>query len=517
MGLDMLLRKLRNLAVSLTTATVAFASTLQADPTTLAVQRALKAQGYAVGALDGIWGRNTRSALESFLRDKGQEFDGVVDQTELELLGIAIPDSNAESPTGLMREPARNPQWHRYETQIATPLRALRVPSDFTLVENWTDLMQVHDRRLTGDFDEESHYYSSRIDFDKCVADLSSTTTTTSSISGDEGVVPISAMCHSMLGARFNNNPKKYAGYYRQILLNWLTEGTLHNANRLQARSPQPNDYAYALQSNVAKVMGHYAIYHRLYGLDNASHEAVVRMMEDFVASYDYYWAFRKMGPYFAKLCDLRRPRVVAGNNHCGSFNTRMAVGATLFGLEFENQTVFDKGVQNTEIMLAMFDENAMYTSQIRRGREGLSYADQVNPAIDQLDFAYHKAFGIDFANMRTVHGTTPGSVYEKMLKVAYNPALMLPYYDPDSDPTARYRGEFRDMIKDIQAGSRPPQDVWEAFQERRYILSAPSLARRYHPELFDKYWGVKNKFDYDFGNHITGFSPLTVREADWR
>ena len=104
-----------------------------------------------------------------------------------------------------------------------------------------------------------------------------------------------------------------------------------------------------------------------------------------------------------------------------------MAVGATLFGIEFGNQVIFDKGIQHVEVMLATFDKNKMYTSQTFR-HDGLSYADQVNPAIEQLDYAFDKAFGIDFANMKNIHGVSAGEVYQHIWEVANNPALLLPY-----------------------------------------------------------------------------------------
>lgn len=494
-----------------------FSTGALADSLTFKIQQALSDRGYDVGTLDGIWGSRTQTALESFLRENGLSYDGSLGANEFSLLGILETEIVADTTQQSASSPARNPQWYNYRNYIKSPLRDLRVPANFTLIQDWDALMRVHASRLTGRYDETSLYYSTRIDFDHCIEDLSATNTTRSSRSGEEGVVPISAMCHSLLGDRFNNNPAKYALYYRQILLNWLTEDTLKNANRLQARFSPGNDYAYALQSNVAKVMAHYAIYHRLYDIPNEQHVAIVHMMEDFVATYEFYPAFKKLGPYFIKGCDLRNARVLGGNDFCGSWNTRMAVGATMFGLEFESQLVFDKGIQNTEIMLGMFDKNAMYTAQIGRGMEGLAYARQVLPAIDQIDFALKRAFGFDFAGMVNIHGTTPGEVYKHMLDVAYDPSLMLPYYNAESDPSARYRGYFKDVVSEISAGSRPPQDVWGAFQESQYFLTAPGLARRYYPDLFAKYWPQRSRNDYEIGNFVTGFSALTVRESEWK
>ena len=252
------------LKAAIIVSTVVFSTMSYADDVTLRIQRALSEKGYSVGTLDGIWGNRTRSALDQFLQDNGLEYDGSLDENDFQLLGIIRAPLETSQHSRTTLSPARNPQWHQYRDIIASPLRGLTVPLNFTLVDDWSSLMRVHSSRLTGNFDEASHFYATRIDFDKCVDDLSSTTSSISSRSGQEGIVPISAMCHAMLGERFNNDLNKYSGYYKRILLNWLDQSTLQNANRLQSLSANPNDYAYALQSNVAKVMAHYAVYHRL-------------------------------------------------------------------------------------------------------------------------------------------------------------------------------------------------------------------------------------------------------------
>ena len=201
-----------------------------------------------------------------------------------------------------------------------------------------------------------------------------------------------------------------------------------------------------------------------------------------------------------------------------------MAVGATLLGIELGNQVIFDKGIQHVEVMLATFDSNKMYTSQIWR-HDGLSYADQVNPAIDQLDYAFDKAFGIDFANLKNAHGVTPGEIYQHMWEVANDPSLLLPYmnYKKRLDPhfyenTNDYNGQdMFEVIRDIETGEKKPEYIWQAFNERRYILSAPALAREFQPELWRK-WKNRVQFgDYDYGGHITGFSPLVLRNSTQR
>ena len=488
-------------------------SAAAADTTVVQAQSLLNQLGYNAGSVDGIYGRNTKNALERFFKAQNSTYDGSLDEVEISALRDALSDLQ-EVRKSSYRKPATNPQHARYSRFIKTPLRDFTVPSDFTLVDNWASFMAYHQRVIAGKYQEDDHFYSDQIDFGKCVEDLGTTVTTKSAKSRNESIVSVSAKCHAMLAHKFNNDPKRNVSLYRDVLTYWMDNNILQSANRLQARQSFQPDYSYAINSSTAKMMAHYALYHRLYGFDAATHSRVVDMFESFAANYRYFPAHQDAGSYFTKLCSLKTPKVVGGNDHCGSWNTRIAVGATLFGLEFGSQTLFDKGVQHIEIMLAMFDENHMYTSQIGRGTEGLSYADQVGPAIDQLDYAFQKAFGFDFANMETVHGTTPAKVYQHMWTVANQPWLMLPYYDPDSDPSSRYRGEFRALVRDIQNGEKSPTVVWQAFNERRYIMTVPGLAARYHPELFKKHRPRIGPVDFEFGNRVTGFSVLALREG---
>ena len=54
---------------------------------------------------------------------------------------------------------------------------------------------------------------------------------------------------------------------------------------------------------------------------------------------------------------------VIGTNDHCGSFNARMATGGIIFGLEFTSQLAFDTGVRHLEIMLATFNKDAVYAA----------------------------------------------------------------------------------------------------------------------------------------------------------
>ena len=69
-------------------------------------------------------------------------------------------------------------------------------------------------------------------------------------------------------------------------------------------------------------------------------------------------------------------------------------------------------------------------------------------------------------------------------------------------------------VIKDIETGKRKPSYVWQAFNEKRYILGSPGLAKEFQPELWQKRKKYIRMTDYDYGGHIAGFSPLIIRMA---
>jgi hypothetical protein len=425
--------------------------------------------------------------------------------------------------------PARILQYERYKTVIKTPLRGLQVDAGFSLVDDWASFMLYHDKHVKGreGYDENAlSYYGDKIDVSQCSSDLGSTDTKVSSKERDQNFPSLVNRCHNMLAQLFRIDPAVNVSNYRQIIDHWLDNDVLSRANIIQARQRrEAADYAYALSSNVAKIMAHFALYHPLYDYSDDEMADVIKMFEKFTATYNYYLPFQEKGQYFAELCNLGRPTVPKGtNDHCGSFNTRMAVGATLFGLEFDSQLVFDKGIQHTEIMLATFDQYKMYTSQIWR-HDALSYTDQIGPAIDQLDYALEKAFGIDFANMQTVHDVTPGEVYRHLWTVANNPALLKPYmnYKRRNDPNyysnvPDYDGaNMFSVISKIESHELEPTYIWQAFNERRYVLTVPGLAREFQPDLWRKWKPRMNAIDFDFGQRITGFSPLILREATAR
>ncbi len=70
------------------------------DPTVLAIQQALLAQGFSVGksGADGVFGKDTQAAIQKFMASKGISHSGIIDAQVLSLLGAA--SAPATPPSG---------------------------------------------------------------------------------------------------------------------------------------------------------------------------------------------------------------------------------------------------------------------------------------------------------------------------------------------------------------------------------------------------------------------------------
>lgn len=62
------------------------------------VQERLKREGYAVGAIDGKFGPQTRAAVEQFQRDRGHDATGQLDESLLAEMGIEADTQQAANP-----------------------------------------------------------------------------------------------------------------------------------------------------------------------------------------------------------------------------------------------------------------------------------------------------------------------------------------------------------------------------------------------------------------------------------
>jgi peptidoglycan hydrolase-like protein with peptidoglycan-binding domain len=89
---------------------------LQAGPVAIrALQRELAQKGHEAGAVDGVWGENTRQALREFQKDKDLEPTGTLTLPTLSALGIEVAskqtekDFDAQSRTDKASAPKEDP------------------------------------------------------------------------------------------------------------------------------------------------------------------------------------------------------------------------------------------------------------------------------------------------------------------------------------------------------------------------------------------------------------------------
>jgi hypothetical protein len=71
-------------------------ATAESSPTVRSAQQALNARGYNAGAVDGVWGPGTESAVREFQRAQGLGETGTLDQPTLAALGVS---GNASAPS----------------------------------------------------------------------------------------------------------------------------------------------------------------------------------------------------------------------------------------------------------------------------------------------------------------------------------------------------------------------------------------------------------------------------------
>lgn len=64
----------------------------------VAVQRELTRLGYPTGGTDGVWGRNTRNAIATWQRDRGEKVTGYVTAAQVKVLARTVVTPPAEDP-----------------------------------------------------------------------------------------------------------------------------------------------------------------------------------------------------------------------------------------------------------------------------------------------------------------------------------------------------------------------------------------------------------------------------------
>ena len=462
---------------------------------------------------------------------KNEDFKSAIDARGLSCI-VTVSKAKSQGVIAGEYNTRLLPQYHKYKNIIKTPLRGLKVPSGFTLVDDYTSFMNWHSKNTYDnmrDTEFEIGYQSQFVDPDVCVDDLISTITYKSlfnNVSGEsDQITTVAGKCHQMTSQRFSNNPKTGIIAYKRVLTSWLNEGTLKKANKYRRRYDQPYDYA--LRHSVSNIMTHYAVYHRSYKFTPAKHADIVSMFEQWITTYKAYPGNDRMDGSL-NVCDLKNPhtghkRMHVDSNrrinqdHCGSLNARMAVSGIYFGLEFNSQVILDSGIRYTEMFMAIMDKNKMYSSQISRGLCAMSYADQMSPIIDQLDYALNKAYDIDFVNLKNIHGVTLAEVWYKLYEAAMDPKQLLPYYNlrqwQDCQP---HLTGGKSLVTLIEEKNKPA--IWGAFRPDQHILRSPKVASTLRPKLWNTYDSDSSSTfrirAFAAGNSAVGISPLVLRKA---
>ena len=406
-------------------------------------------------------------------------------------------------------DPKSNWQHYQFRDFIASPFRNLVLPKDFTLIDDYERFIGFHYDiyyNQVPDSTGEIERLGKGIDVDKCAYDLGNTLSVTS-ITGTEIIVadaaPPSAldlvdvgwMCGLMLHQRFLHNPKQGVDNYKEIHKAWLKNGRVANVDKVMRRLPKTTkgvgDYSYLVRSIVTRVMGHYIFYHRDYNYDDNTHNEIISMMEQFFLKFNIYETFSKIGTHQSKICNLKSTfnLVPGSNDYCGSNAFRMAVAAILFGLEFENQKIFDAGIRYLEIKLATFNKDAIYAAHAQRGCQALAYSQQMVPMSEMLQFAFQKAFNIDFMNIKNVHGVTPLDVYKRQWELAHAPVILETYVQGKGQGTCgNWDRTFKEAIDAVKKNKGAYKNLWGAWTKRNHLLDAPSFAMRAFPDKFELY-----------------------------
>ncbi len=487
-------------------------------------QRMLNVLGYNAGPVDGLYGKKTKDALSDFYESQNKQFDNKLDQNELTDLENA---SKVYFSSKLKRKKSKHLQHANYSRHIATPYRDLKVYENFRLIDDFNSFMKFHYDNLKGEMPDHQgvfNYRAQSIDFEFCVPDFISTTSNNSSRSGAHEIQNVTAYCGNMISQRFLNNPNKGIENYRKILLGWLKNGIIENPNVFGKKLSNSlmNQWPYAISSNVPNILTHYALYHKLYGLDQFTHQSVIRMGEAFFESWDYYPLLTRNGTYFRRVCNLKSSiKVVVGtNDHCGSFNARMATGGIYFGLEFKNQIAFDTGVRHLEVMLATFNKDAIYMAQMNRGICAIGYMKQFPPHFELIHHAFQKAFGIDFINTKNINGITPSVAYAKLWEIAHDPLQVVKYWNGFDQMNCTSNGKNMNMmIAQLKKYPNSYRDFWNGFNLEDYVLSSPTFARQKFPKKWKTLHNSKLK-DGSYqswtvsGNDFMGINPYLLQLA---
>ena len=221
-------------------------------------------------------------------------------------------------------------QHERYSKHIATPFRDLNVYEGFTLINDFSTFIEMHERKLKGKLPNTlgplSYLLDQDLSLEECanIFDKKSLKNAIGSPGADSPQIHDFALnCGNIISQVFLNDPNKGVNIYRKILEGWLMHGIIQNPNLYIKNIPGNNSqaWAYAISSFVPNIFAHYSIYHKLYDFDPTTHQNIINMGEAFFAQWDYYPAIVKENEWRMKICDLTSQFniVRSTNDHCGS------------------------------------------------------------------------------------------------------------------------------------------------------------------------------------------------------
>ena len=470
----------------------------------LTTQKLLTELGYNPGPIDGSYGGKTRLALEDYYTDQRRTFDGKLDLNEV--IDLIASFETLMSSKSELKKPVHM-QHARYSNYIATSFRDLKVNKNFTLIDNFASFIETQNKKTRGRLPNSLgplHYLKNEASsLDACTNIFDKTSVQNAkqpSLTGTLKIHDLAINCATIISQVFLNDPKKGINIYRKILQNWLENGIIQNPNAFLGKISRKNtqNWAYAISSFVPNILAHYAIYHRLYDLDHFTHQNIILMGEAFFAQWDYYPFLTKQDQWRSKLCNLKSQTKVikSTNDHCGSYTFRMATGGIYFGLEFNSQIAFDTGVRNLEVMLATFNKDAIYVSQAERGICALGYMGQFPPHFELIHYAFQKAYGIDFINIKNINGVTPAEAYLKLWKVAHDPLdTLVKYWNGHDQMSCSENGKNQlEMVEQLTKYPSSYREFWNGFNDKKFILLSPFLALQELPEE----WKVTFQSDID-------------------
>ena len=111
----------------------------------LEAQKMLTKLGYAPGPIDGAYGGKTNRALIEYYKAKNKKFDGKLDKNEIVDLTASI---KLIKTSWQKLKKSKHIQHARYAKHIATPFRYLKVSENFTLIDDFSTFIEMHEIKL---------------------------------------------------------------------------------------------------------------------------------------------------------------------------------------------------------------------------------------------------------------------------------------------------------------------------------------------------------------------------------